>query len=457
MCKSKKSTDVIEPKKSNSGISTTPRRSQTSRQSSEPNRSPRSSFDPSTSNNLNFTSGNYTTGSSYKDSWKSSVSGRTSLSSLRESLPENAHIYEFSEICSATSNFLAKPFSSSSSSSAWRCVIRGKEMVVFQRKFRRPFDTAVLHERLSLICKSHHSSLVKLRGASISGNYIYLVYDYVHGANLKDCLRNPKSPSFTVLSNWMSRIQIAADLSHGLDYIHVCTGLNRFVHNHIKSSSIIVTDTSLNAKICHFGTAELCGEITEDQETEMAESSNSASKLLGLKRSDSRRLKFEGTRGYMSPEFQLTGIATPKSDVYAFGVVILELLSGEEPLKYKIDEESGGYKRESVIETAREAVEGGDEGGSGGEGGGRLRRWVDKRLKDSYPVEVAEKLVRVALDCVGEDPITRPDMGLVAGRISKLYLESKSWAEKFGVPTDFSDVISSITVDPGPVTDVMAM
>uniref|UniRef100_A0A5B7AXR3 Putative lysM domain receptor-like kinase 3 n=1 Tax=Davidia involucrata TaxID=16924 RepID=A0A5B7AXR3_DAVIN len=431
MCKSKTSTDVIEPKKSNSGISATTRPSQTSRQkSSEPYRSLKSS-DPSTS-------GIYNTGSSYKDSWKSSTSSQTSLSSLRESLPENAHIYEVSEICSATGNFMAKRFSSSSSSTAWRCVIRGKDVIVFQRKFRRPFDTAVLHERLSLICRSHHSSLIKLRGASISGNYIYLVYDYVHGANLADCLRNPKSPNYTVLSNWMSRIQIAADLSHGLDYIHHCTGLNKFVHNHIRSSSIIVTEPSLNAKICQFGTAELCGEIIEDQEIETAENSNSGSKLLGLKRSDSRLLKFEGTRGYMSPEFQVTGIATPKSDVYAFGVVILELLSGEEPLKYRFDDdEGGGYKRISVIETAREAVEGGDEGGSGC-GGGRLRRWVDRRLKDSYSVEVAEKLTRVGLDCVEEDPVKRPDMGWVAGRISKLYLESKTWAEKLGVPTDFT-------------------
>lgn len=131
----------------------------------------------------------------------------------------------------------------------------------------------------------------------------------------------------------------------------------------------------------------------------------------------------------MSPEFQSTGVSTQKSDVFAFGVVILEILSGQEALKYKIDDESGGYERISVIETARKAVEG---------GGGVLRRWVDKRLKDSYPMEVAEKMARVGLDCVEEDPKMRPDMGQVAGRISKLYLESNNWAGKMSTPTDFS-------------------
>lgn len=139
-------------------------------------------------------------------------------------------------------------------------------------------------------------------------------------------------------------------------------------------------------------------------------------------------MKVEGTRGYMAPEFQITGIPTQKCDVYAFGVVILELLSGDEPLKYRLEEGTGGgYRRVSVIETARVAVESGE-----------LRKWVDGRVRDSYPVDVAEKMIRVGLECVEEDPDKRPDMGRVAVLVSKLYLESKTWAEKIGIPTDFS-------------------
>lgn len=278
-----------------------------------------------------------------------------------------------------------------------------------------------LQQRLLTICRSHHSSLIKLLGASTSGNYIYLVYEYVHGANLATCLRNPQNPSYTILSSWLSRMQIATDIAHGIDYIHHCLVLDsEFVHNHIKCSSILVTEDSLNAKICHFGTAELCGE--------MVGSEKSSSKSFG--RSDSKMMKIEGTRGYMAPEFQASGIATQKCDVYAFGVVVLELVSGEEALRYVFDEGSrGGYRRVSVIERARGAVAG---------GGGEVRKWMDKRLKDSYPVEVAERLVLLGLECVDDDPEKRPDMEQIDGRVSKLYLESKNWAEKIGLPIDFS-------------------
>ncbi|MCL7044220.1 hypothetical protein MKW94_001876 [Papaver nudicaule] len=147
-----------------------------------------------------------------------------------------------------------------------------------------------------------------------------------------------------------------------------------------------------------------------------------------LKRS--RSVKFTGTKGYMSPEYQLNGIATQKSDVYAFGVVILELLSGEEPVKFKFDKENGQYRSVSVIETAKEAI--------GSEDFERIRRWVDRRLKDSFPVDIAEKLTRVALECVQPEADKRPDMRRVSGKISKLYLESMKWKDKMGTPMDFT-------------------
>ncbi|CAI9091122.1 OLC1v1026060C1 [Oldenlandia corymbosa var. corymbosa] len=378
------------------------------------------------------------TGSSYynRDSWATasnsgSRADRSPLSRLRDNLPEQPHIYDISEISAATHNFSMKPFSSSSTSTSWRCTVRGQEVMLIQRKFRRRLiDVAELGERLALICRSHHSSLVKLKGASITkNNYIYLVYEFIHGGNLAECLRNPRNPSFTVLSDWMSRVKIAHDIAHGLDYIHHSTGLGRnFVHNHIKSSSIIITD-GLNPKICHFGTADLCGEIKSGDSEEGLDSKSKGK--TELKRPGSGEMKLEGTRGYMAPEFKRMGLPSEKTDVYAFGVVILELLSGREPMKYKFDEQWGGYVRESLIETAKEAVA---EGGGGG-----VRRWVDKRMKDSYPVEVVERLVKLALECVSEDPGNRPDMGWVVVRISQWYLESQTWVEKMGgLPTDFS-------------------
>ncbi|KAK7261325.1 hypothetical protein RIF29_27634 [Crotalaria pallida] len=404
---------------------------------------PPSSSEPSTSfsNTTPYNSGS----TGYRLTSDTSISSRTtSLTSLRDTLPENPHIYAFSEISSATNNFLAKRHSSSSATPSWRCTLRGADVIVFQRKFRRRLQTEELRQRLSVICRSHHVSIVKLLGASISGDHIYLVYEYVNGANLSDCLRNARNVHFTVLNTWLSRMQVATDLAHALDYIHNKTGLNiNFVHNHIKSSGIIVTEPSFNARVCHFGAAQLCGEIEPEKETavvklgeieEDVSTSPSPARSNDLRRSESRGMMFQGVRGYMSPEFQATGIATQKSDVYAFGVVMLELLSGEEPLKFRFDKKSGEFLRTSVIDTATAAVERGGEGNVEG----RLRKWVDRRLKDSFPIEVAEKVTRVALDCVHVDPDKRPNMGRVAGKISKLYLESTIWSENIKMPTDIS-------------------
>ncbi|KAF8102111.1 hypothetical protein N665_0201s0398 [Sinapis alba] len=421
MCKSKMGVNASEPTRSRSR----PSQSQGRHHSSTRRRSPSTSTTGTTTTSA--TSSNKTAATS-----SSSAASRTSLASLRESLPENPHIYDVSEIRAATNNFLAHRLSSSSSSSSkasWRCNLRGKEVVVFQRKFRRRIAKDELKDRLSDICRSHHGSIINLLGASVSGSrggggdHIYLVYEYVNGASLADCLRNTKNPNFTVLSNWISRIQIATDLAHGLDYIHNKTGLKieNLVHNHIKSSAVIVTEPDFNAKICHFGTAQLCGETNETTSERDGHGGGGSS------------LRFEGVRGYMSPEFQDSGIATQKSDVFAFGVMMLELLSGEEPLKYRYDKATGDFERTSVVETAKAVIDGGD-----GDTEGRLRRWVDRRLGDSFPVTVVEKLTRLALECVVEDPVNRPEMGRVAGKISQLYLESEKWAANMKRPTDIT-------------------
>ncbi|TYH93754.1 hypothetical protein ES332_A13G275500v1 [Gossypium tomentosum] len=419
MCKTKKATDASEPRPVLS-------RSQRTRPSHSPGAQSSSLSHSAIPSSSNPASDFYTSSSSYNKATSSgagtSISSRTSLSSLRESLTENPHIYHISEIRAATNNFLAKRYSSSSSAATaacWRCNLRGRDTVVFQRKFRHKIQTSQLKERLSVICRSHHMSIIKLLGASVSGDHIYLVYEFVEGSNLVDCLRNPRNPSFTVLSNWMSRMQIATDLAHGIDYVHNKTGLNlnlpfwnRTALGETEEEVAVETDTSKRETEIE--------EITEEAK---------ATSLRKLKRSDSGDRQFEGVRGYMSPEFRSSGVATQKSDVFSFGVVILELFSGEEALKYRFDKKTGNFVRTSLMDTAEAATAEGSDG---------LRRWIDGRLNDSFPVDVAQKLIRLALDCVHVDPDKRPDMGRVAGKISKLVLESKKWSDNVNIPTGIS-------------------
>lgn len=228
-------------------------------------------------------------------------------------------------------------------------------------------------------------------------------------------------------------MQIAADLAQGIDYIHHHAGGGGSVHNRIKSSSIMVSNTGFNAKICHFSAALLAGDIETNE----------------LMRSDSRSVKIEGTRGYLAPEVIAGGRVTRKSDVFAFGVVLLELISGDEPLKYRLgDGREKRYEWVSLIETAKEVVgaAGWEEDGSPAvassvvleERMGRVRRWVDRRLRDSFPLEVAEKMTVLALRCLERDATKRPGMSWVQGKISQLFLESKAWSEKFVVPAEIS-------------------
>ncbi|CAN6461521.1 unnamed protein product [Victoria cruziana] len=365
---------------------------------------------PSTSGSDNVTANSATTSTSWsnRDSRVSS-SSKQSLASLRESLPENPQIYSFQEICRATNNFLAKTMGRSPT---WHCSVGGREAVVVRRQFSSISDE--LRVGLRSTCAAHHGNIVKLLGAAVSGPQIYLVYEYVRGVSLADCLRNPRNPSFTVLKTWTLRMQVASDVARGLEYIHHYMGENR-VHGHMKSSGIIIADPSLTAKITHLGAVELSGEATP-----------------GDSRSPQR---INGTKGYMAPEYIESGTISQKTDVYSFGVVLLELLSGDEPVSYRFDRSGENYVRISVVDTARNAVKGAEEG--------RVRQWVDRRLGDSFPVDVAERTVRLALDCVHDDPNRRPEMRYVAAKISDLLMRSKTWEEKTKLPLEIS-----VTVGP---------
>ncbi|XP_065879199.1 probable LRR receptor-like serine/threonine-protein kinase At5g48740 [Euphorbia lathyris] len=166
-------------------------------------------------------------------------------------------------------------------------------------------------------------------------------------------------------------MQVAADLADGLDYVHNKTAqlCGEAPENEVGEKKKKKKKSVLN-------------EIREISEEDGDELQGKEDRSKELKRSNSGSMQFEGVRGYMSPEFQASGIPTQKSDVYAFGVVILELLSGEEPFKYKYSKSREDFTRTSLIATAKAVIDGGVvEDGEGREGrDGRLRRWIDRSM-----------------------------------------------------------------------------
>jgi serine/threonine protein kinase len=306
--------------------------------------------------------------------------------------------------------------------------------------YQLPFhlsDPDSLSYLLSLLIQAHHANLVPLLGASLpspSHHYIYLVYSFIPSSStLSSCLRNPQNPSYTPLSTWISRAQVSSDIATGLEYIHLHSSAS--FHGRLSSSAILVTEQpSLRALISLYGAADLSGDVgpTSDEESR---------------------------RGYVAPELlsRITS-ASHSSDVYAFGVLLLELISGEEPVKYRLDKGAILYmihsvhlktqrdtklitfltgtkamKQVSVIDKATNVMKGEEE-----ERKGKVRRWVDRRLNDSFPVEAAERLIQIAGKCVDQDPAARPDMTWVAGKVSKVFLESEMWFNRLRVPTEIS-------------------
>ncbi|GKA05685.1 LysM domain receptor-like kinase 3, partial [Tanacetum coccineum] len=149
---------------------------------------------------------------------------------------------------------------------------------------------------------------VELIGYAASDDELFLIYEYAQKGSLGTHIHDPQSKGHPTLS-WIMRVQIALDTARGLEYIHEHTKPH-YVHRDIKSSNILL-DGAFKAKISDFGLAKLVG-VANDVEA-------SATRVVG-------------TFGYLTPEYLRDGLATTKSDVYAFGVLLFELISGKEAL-----------------------------------------------------------------------------------------------------------------------------
>ncbi|ERN11437.1 hypothetical protein AMTRI_Chr03g137940 [Amborella trichopoda] len=381
-----------------------------------PNPSSRSpKFRVSTSKSTDLSSGTNISNFS-KESQITSASS-TSLSSLRASLPQRPILFSLSEISRATNNFRSQKLGGRSSM-AWKCALREKQVAVLQRNVTYPIE---FQSVLSDLCSIHHKEVIKLIGGCLEGETIFLVYEFEDGLSLSDCLRGSKIPGFTVLSSWVSRIQIALDVAKALEYMHHDIPLV-YVHKYLKGSSIIVFEPEYRAKVANFGASILTGEFPmkfEEHSGSKSEIMEENSVEFGgrVRRYGSR--KIVGTQGYMAPEYVSDGVITQKSDVFSFGVVVLEILSGEEPVKYVHDKENNEFKKVSLIENV----------GSILAEPLRLRTWVDSRLKDSYPVECAERVIQIAASCVDLDPKKRPDMRWVSVEMSRVLMKSEKWAQ----------------------------
>ncbi|KAG0474392.1 hypothetical protein HPP92_014078 [Vanilla planifolia] len=230
---------------------------------------------------------------------------------------------------------------------------------------------------LKILQKVNHTNLVKLEGFCIDNDAgsSYLVYEFVENGSLHSWLHDPERARRL---DWRTRHRIALDLAHGLQYIHEHTW-PRVVHKDIKSSNVLL-DGRMRAKIANFG---------------LARSGQNAVTA-----------RITGTQGYVAPEYIAGGLVSTKMDVFAYGVVLLELVSGQE----------------AVTEGGRPLWAEAEEGVFAGRvvEAGRLEGWMDAALAEqSFAMESVLAIMNIARVCLQRDPARRPTMVDVVYALAK--------------------------------------
>eukprot|EP00249_Psilotum_nudum_P010318 c22469_g1_i1 orf=553-1785(+) len=348
-----------------------------------------------------------------------STGSTSSVAGIREMLSEGPIVYRFGEILKATDNFSSRKLGNS----LWKGNLRNTTVVIAKKQGY----AASFREVLSSIGLVHHSNLVALLGGCCDGGHAYLIYEFVEGANLRELIRSSRVPGYSPLSTWKSRLQIALDVAKGLEYLHH-RAIPGFIHKYIQSTKILVNNNR-RAKITEFGVAQLTGEVDigipdiNPESVKAAKSSVEIQEVNESKLFRSDSLKITGTQGYMAPEYLISGIITPKYDVFAFGVVLLELLSGQEAV-VKSEASRNLGKKVTLPETVEAVM---DDPNSKD----KLRQWMDPLLRGSYPIDEAYKVATLARSCVNVDPHKRPEMQAVALKLSKFLTASEKWEAMF--------------------------
>ncbi|XP_061376712.1 lysM domain receptor-like kinase 3 [Gastrolobium bilobum] len=309
---------------------------------------------------------------------------------------EGPVIYNLEEIEEATNYFdETQRIGSGGFGSVYFGMLGKKEVAV---KKMRSNKSKEFYAELKVLCKIHHVNIVELLGYASGEDHLYLVYEYVPNGSLTDHLHNPLLKGHQPLS-WSTRVQIALDAAKGLEYIHDYTKA-QYVHRDIKTSNILL-DEKLRAKVGDFGLAKLVDRTNDENSI--------ATRLVG-------------TPGYLPPESVKELQVTPKTDVFAFGVVLSELLTGKRAL-FRDSKEA--TKMKSLITVVNKIFQNDDPETA-------LEDAIDKNLEASYPMEDVYKMAEIAEWCMQEDPTERPEMRDIVRELSHIVRSSVEWEASLG-------------------------
>ncbi|KAF9662951.1 hypothetical protein SADUNF_Sadunf18G0107600 [Salix dunnii] len=224
---------------------------------------------------------------------------------------------------------------------------------------------------IAVLTKVRHRHLVALLGSCINGNERLLVYEYMPQGTLAQHLFEWQELGYPPLT-WKQRITIALDVARGVEYLH-SLAQQSFIHRDLKPSNILLGD-DMRAKVADFGLVKNAPDGKYSMETRLA-----------------------GTFGYLAPEYAATGRVTTKVDVYAFGVILMEVMTGRKALDDTVPDE-----RAHLVTWFRRVLVNKD----------NLPKAIDQTLNPDEETFVSIfKVAELAGHCTAREPHQRPDMG----------------------------------------------
>ncbi|CAM8992052.1 unnamed protein product [Rhodiola kirilowii] len=291
---------------------------------------------------------------------------------LRRGLELQTGYFSLRQIKSATDNFdPANKIGEGGFGPVYKGVLSdGKIIAVKQLSSKSKQGNREFVNEIGMISALQHPNLVKLHGCCIEGNQLLLIYEYMENNSLARALFGP--PNNRLNLSWSTRSKICWGIAKGLAYLHEESRL-KIVHRDIKATNVLL-DKDLNAKISDFGLAKL----DEEENTHIS-------------------TRIAGTIGYMAPEYAMRGYLTDKADVYSFGIVALEIVSGKSNTNYRPKEEFVYLLDWAYVLQEQ----------------GNLLELVDPSLGTDYDKKEAMRMLNLALACTSPSPTLRPAMSLV--------------------------------------------
>lgn len=231
----------------------------------------------------------------------------------------------------------------------------------------------------------HHPNLVTLIGYCAEGDQRLLVYEYMPRGSLSDHLYDIEHDKDVL--DWNTRVKIAAGAARGLEHLH-CEAKPPVIYRDLKSANILL-DVEFNPKLSDFGLAKL-GPIGDNTHVST---------------------RVMGTYGYCAPEYALTGKLTLKSDIFSFGVVLLEIITGKKAIDFtkRQGQQSLAAWARPFLKDRRKYIE-----------------LVDPRLRGRFPPRSARHLIAVTSMCLNEEPTQRPPISEIVAALEFLASESQS-------------------------------